>query len=76
MSRMPTFPRQRGQTFPHGRIEAFDQGGSELLAAHGHLQQLLCLLNGSQRELACDFHHAFVHRALDHGGETEVGPHF
>ena len=76
MSRMTTFAGQGGQTLPQGPIEALDQGGIELLAARSHLQQLLCLLKRSQRELACDFHHAFVHRALDHGGDTELRPPF
>jgi hypothetical protein len=73
---MPTFAGQRGQAFPHGPIEAFNQGGIELLAAHGHLEQLLCFLNGSQRDLAGDFHYPFLLGALDHGGDTKVRPHF
>ena len=44
---MPTFARQRSQTFPHGRIEAFYQGRIELLASSRHFEQLLSFLNSS-----------------------------
>ena len=44
---MPTFARQSSQTFPHGRIEAFDQGRIELLASSCHGEQVLCFLKRS-----------------------------
>ena len=73
---MPTFARQRSQTFPHGRIEAFDQGRIELLASSRHAEQVLSFLKRSPGDLACDFHHPFLFRVLDHGGDTELWPHF
>src|SRR5437667_12141025 len=48
---MPTFARQRSQTFPHSRIEAFDQGRIELLASARHGEQALCFLKRSQVSL-------------------------
>ncbi len=72
---MPTFARQSSQTFPHGRIEAFDQGGIELLASDGHMQQVLCVLKCSPRQLACHLHNPFLLRAFDHRRDTQVRPH-
>ncbi len=71
---MPTFARQRSQTFPHGCIEAFDQGRIELLASSRHAEQVLCFLKSSPGDLACDFHHPPLFRVLDHGRDTELGP--
>jgi len=73
---MPTLARQRSQTFPHGCIEAFDQGRIELLASSRHSEQVLCFLKSSPGELACDFHHPFPFRVLDHGSDTELRPDF
>ena len=73
---MPTCARQSSQTFPHGCIEAFDQGGIELLASSRHHQQVLCLLKRSPGELAGDFHHPLLFRVLDHRRDTELGPSF
>jgi hypothetical protein len=72
---MPTFARQRSQTFPHGRIEAFYQGGIELLASARHGEQLVCFLKSSPGELAGDFHHPLLFRVLDHRRDTELGPY-
>ena len=71
---MPTFARQRSQTFPHGCIEAFDQGRIELLASARHSEQVLCFLKSSPGELAGDFHHPLLFRVLDHRRDTEFGP--
>ena len=73
---MPTFARQRSQTFPHSRIEAFDQGRIELLASARHGEQVLCFLKRSPGELARDFHHPLLFRLLDHRRDTELGPYF
>ncbi len=73
---MPTFARQRSQTFPHGCIEAFDQGRIELLASSRHGEQVLCFLKRSPGELAGDFHHPLLFRVLDHRRDTELGPYF
>ncbi len=75
MSGMPTFARESSQTFPHGAIEAFNQGRIELLASDGHVQQVLCFLKRSQRHLARDLHDPFLLRAFDHGGDTQLRPH-
>ena len=72
---MPTFARQRSQTFPHGCIEAESYGRIELLASSRHCEQVLCFLNGSPGELAGDFHHPFLFRVLDHGSDTELWPY-
>src|SRR5579872_2956270 len=53
MSRMPTFAGERSQTFPHGAIEAFNQGRIELRASDRHVQQVLCFLKYSQGQLPC-----------------------
>ncbi len=73
---MPTFARQRSQTFPHGRIEAFDQGRIELLASARHGEQVVCLLKRSPGEFAGDFHHPLLFRVLAHRRDTELGPYF
>ena len=71
---MPTFARQRSQTFPHSCIEAFDQGRLELFASSRHGEQVLCFLKRSPGELAGDFHHPLLFRVLDHRRDTELGP--
>jgi hypothetical protein len=73
---MPRLARQSSQTFPHGPIEALNQGGIELFASSRHLEHLLRFLHGSPGELAGDFHHAFLFRVLDHGRNTEIRPDF
>jgi hypothetical protein len=73
---MSTFTGERSQTFPHGCIEAFNQRGIELLASSRHGEQLLRFLKSSPADLARDFHHPFLLRALDHGGDTQVRPQF
>ena len=72
---MPTFARQRSQTFPHGRIEAFYQGGIELRASARHAEQVVCFLKRSPGELAGDFHHPHLFRVLDHRRDTKLGPY-
>src|SRR5260221_11426916 len=62
---MPTFARQRSQTFPHGCIEAFDQERIELLASSRHGEQVLSFLKLSPGELARDFLHPLPFRHLD-----------
>ena len=73
---MPTFARQRSQTFPHGCIEAFDQGRIELLASARHSEQVLCFLKSSPGELAGDFHHPLLFRAFDDRRDAELWPDF
>jgi len=74
MNGMPTLARQRSETFTHGPIEALDQGSIELGASYGHRQQLLRVLHGSPCQPTSDFHHPFLLRMFDHGGDTEVRP--
>ena len=73
---MATFAGQRSQTLAHGRIEAFNQRGVELLAAERHAQDELRFLKRSPAELARDFHHPFVLGMLDNGGNTQTRPDF
>jgi len=72
---MPTFARERSQTFTHGAVEAFDQGRIELLASDGHMQQVLCFLKRSPRQLACHLHDPFLLGAFDHRRDTQVRPY-
>ena len=60
---MAAFAGQRGQTFAHGPIEAFNQGGIEFHTAFG-LGKEPCACAGSQGELAGDFHHPFLFLCL------------
>src|SRR5260370_35411429 len=71
---MPTFARQSSQTFPHGCIEAFEQGRIELFASARHGESVLCFLKGSPSELVCDFHYPLLFRVLDHRRDTALGP--
>ena len=73
---MPTFARQSSQTFPHGRIEAFNQRGIELLASCRQGQQVVRFLKRSPAELARDFHHPFLLGMLDTGRNTQIRPDF
>src|ERR1700680_4620299 len=75
MSGMPTFARESSQPLPHGAIEAFDEGGIELLASQSHLQQGLCLLQCSPRELGGHLHDPFLLGALDHRRDTQLRPY-
>jgi hypothetical protein len=70
---MPTFTSERSQTFPHGCIEAFNQGRIEFLASSRYGEQALRFLKSSPGELAGDFHYPFLLHALDHGDNTQVG---
>ncbi len=72
---MPTFARQSSQTFPHGSIEAFNQGRIELLASSRQCEQLLCFLKRSPGDLAGNFHHPLLFRVLDHGSDTQLRPY-
>src|SRR5260221_8921552 len=72
---MPAFARQSSQPFPHGCIEAFDQGRVELFASTRHGEQVLCLLKGSPSELARNFHYPLLFRVLDHRRDTQLRPH-
>src|SRR6266704_2961398 len=49
---MPTFARQRSQTFPHGSIEAESYGRIELLASARRGEQVVCFLKRSPCDLA------------------------
>lgn len=71
---MPTFTRERSQTFTHRAIEAFNQGGIELFASDRHVQQGLCFLTRAPRQLAGHLDDPFLLDAFDHGGNTEIGP--
>jgi hypothetical protein len=73
---MPTFARQRRQTFPHGGTLAFNQRGIELLASSCHGEQVLRFLKSAPGELARHLHHPFVLGMLDNGSNTQVWPHF
>jgi hypothetical protein len=74
MSGMATFARESSQPLPHGAIEALDEGGIELLASCGPLQQEFCFLKRSPRELASHLHNPFLLRAFDHRRDTEIRP--
>jgi len=76
MSGMPTCARERSETFTHRAIEAFSEGGIELLASHGHAQQGLCFLKHAPRELAGHLHDPFLLGAFDHRRDTEIRPYF
>jgi len=75
LSRMPTFSGERSQTLTHRPIEAFDEGGIELIASSSHLEELLCFLQCSSRYLACDLYHPFLFRVFDHRRDTQIRPH-
>ena len=60
---MPTFARQRSQTFPQGCIEAFNQGSIKLLASTRHCEQLSCFLKRSPCDLN-DFKYFFFSKIL------------
>src|SRR5712692_7039885 len=51
LSRMSTCAGESSQAFPPGATRAFHQGRIEWLASDRHVQQVLCLLKGSQRQL-------------------------
>ena len=74
-SRMPTFAAERCQTFTHGAIEAFNQGRIELRASDRPVQQGLCFLKRSQRQLACYLYYPFLFGTFDDGGDTQLRPH-
>jgi len=76
MNGVTTFSGERSQPFPHRGIEAFDQGGIELLTACCCLQECLRFLNGSSCQVTRDFYHPFFLRMLDDRGNTEIWPHF
>lgn len=76
MSRMPTFAREASQAFPHGAVEAFNEGSVELGSSPTRLKPLLRLLERSQGHLAGDLDEVFVLDVFDHRGNTELWPHF
>jgi hypothetical protein len=65
-SRMPTLACQVGEPLRKCAIQAFDEGGIELLASMRKRKQVLSLLHHPMRHLASDLHHAPFRGSLDH----------
>ena len=74
MSRMPTFAREGSQAFPHGSMEALNQGSVQFRSSQGRLKQFLRLLKGSQRHLARDLDDTVFLHVFDHRRKTQIRP--
>lgn len=75
-SRVPTLAGQARQSLTEGCIQAFNKGGSEYASSARELEPLFCLLEQTVSHLARHLHDPLFLRALDHGPNVQVRPHF